>query len=80
MPKIKYLCRSNFKASQMSIELIIRDHIIEAIAQCYNQQIDSSLVQLQNTRKEFEGDITLVVFPVCSDVEKIAGTNCCRNR
>ena len=47
----------------MSIELIIRDHIIEAIAQCYNQQIDSSLVQLQNTRKEFEGDITLVVFP-----------------
>ncbi len=63
MPKIKYLCRSNFKASQMSIELIIRDHIIEAIAQCYNQQIDSSLVQLQNTRKEFDGDITLVVFP-----------------
>lgn len=47
----------------MPIELIIRDQIVEAIARCYNQQVDASLVQLQNTRKEFEGDITLVVFP-----------------
>lgn len=47
----------------MSIELILRDQIVEAIAKLYNQQIESSLVQLQNTRKEFEGDITLVVFP-----------------
>ncbi|HEY3369798.1 MAG TPA: arginine--tRNA ligase [Prolixibacteraceae bacterium] len=47
----------------MSIELIIRDKISEAIEQCYNQQIDPSLVQLQNTRKEFNGDVTVVVFP-----------------
>ncbi|MFA5327199.1 MAG: arginine--tRNA ligase [Prolixibacteraceae bacterium] len=47
----------------MSVELIIRDQIVEAIAKCYNQQIEPALVQLQNTRKEFEGDITLVVFP-----------------
>ena len=47
----------------MSIELIIRDKIVEAIEKCYQQQIDPALVQLQNTRKEFEGDITLVVFP-----------------
>jgi len=47
----------------MLIELIIRDQIVEAIEKCYHQQIDASLVQLQNTRKEFEGDITLVVFP-----------------
>lgn len=47
----------------MSIELILRDQIVEAIKTCYNQQIEPSLVQLQNTRKEFEGDITLVVFP-----------------
>ena len=47
----------------MSIELIIRDQIVEAIEKCYQQQIDPSLIQLQNTRKEFEGDITLVVFP-----------------
>ncbi|MBC8005872.1 MAG: arginine--tRNA ligase [Verrucomicrobia bacterium] len=47
----------------MSIELIIRDKIVEAIERCYQQQIDTNLVQLQNTRKEFEGDVTVVVFP-----------------
>lgn len=47
----------------MSLEPIIRNTIVEAIEKCYQQQIDQSLVQLQNTRKEFEGDITLVVFP-----------------
>ena len=47
----------------MSIELIIRDKIVEAIEKCYYQQIEQNLIQLQNTRKEFDGDITLVVFP-----------------
>lgn len=47
----------------MSIELIIRDQIVEAIAKCYQQQVDPNLIQLQSTRKEFEGDVTLVVFP-----------------
>jgi len=47
----------------MSIELIIRDYIVEAIEKCYHQTIDTNLIQLQNTRKEFEGDLTLVVFP-----------------
>ncbi len=47
----------------MSIEQIISEKIVEAINHCYQQQVDSKLIQLQNTRKEFEGDITLVVFP-----------------
>ncbi|MDO8930405.1 MAG: arginine--tRNA ligase, partial [Bacteroidota bacterium] len=47
----------------MSIELIIREQIVEAIEKCYQQKIEPSLVQLQNTRKEFDGDITIVVFP-----------------
>lgn len=47
----------------MSIELIIREQIVEAIENCYQQKIEPSLVQLQNTRKEFNGDITIVVFP-----------------
>ena len=47
----------------MSIEVIIRDKIVEAIEKCYHQHIEPSLVQLQNTRKEFEGDVTVVVFP-----------------
>jgi len=47
----------------MSIEVIIRDKIVEAIEKCYQQHIDQSLVQLQNTRKEFNGDVTVVIFP-----------------
>ena len=47
----------------MSIEQIISAKIVEAIDHCYQQQIESKLIQLQNTRKEFEGDLTLVVFP-----------------
>ena len=47
----------------MSIERIISDQIVEAIKSCYQQNTDQKLIQLQNTRKEFEGDITLVVFP-----------------
>ena len=47
----------------MSIELIIREQIVEAIEKCYQQKIEPGLVQLQNTRKEFDGDITIVVFP-----------------
>jgi arginyl-tRNA synthetase len=47
----------------MSIEQIIRDQIVEAIEKCYQQKIEPSFVQLQNTRKEFDGDITIVVFP-----------------
>lgn len=47
----------------MSIEIIIRDKIVEAIEKCYHQYIDPSLVQLQNTRKEFDGDVTIVIFP-----------------
>jgi arginyl-tRNA synthetase len=47
----------------MSIDLITRDHIVDFISKNYQQQIEPSLVQLQSTRKEFEGDITLVVFP-----------------
>jgi len=47
----------------MSIEQKLNDQIVIAIEKCYHQQVDVSLIQLQNTRKEFEGDITLVVFP-----------------
>ncbi len=54
----------------MSIEQIISEKIVEAINHCYQQQIDGKLVQLQNTRKEFEGDITLVVFPFLKTSKK----------
>ena len=35
-----------------------------AVKNLYGQDVSDNLVQLQKTRKEFEGDITLVVFPL----------------
>lgn len=47
----------------MTIETVITEKVIEAVKKLYGTDIDQSLVQLQQTRKEFAGDITLVVFP-----------------
>ena len=47
----------------MSIESIIKSKIVEAVSSCYGQGIDNETVQIQKTRREFEGDLTVVVFP-----------------
>ena len=47
----------------MSIEKIIQNATVEALKTLYNADIDVNQVQVQNTRKEFEGDVTIVVFP-----------------
>ncbi len=48
----------------MTIDLIIRDKVVEAVEKIYGQYVPAESIQLQNTRKEFEGDLTLVVFPL----------------
>lgn len=48
----------------MNIENIIADGVINAVQSLYNQTIDSKLVQVQETKKEFVGDATVVVFPL----------------
>ncbi len=45
------------------IEQLLTDKVKEAVNSLYHLDADPSQIQLQNTRKEFEGDITLVVFP-----------------
>ena len=47
----------------MKIEERISAAAIEAVAQLYGQQVPEKMVQLQKTRSEFEGNLTLVVFP-----------------
>ena len=47
----------------MSIETILNESIIAAIKELYGQEVAAEKIQLQKTRKEFEGDFTLVVFP-----------------
>jgi len=48
----------------MSIEQHIITATIAGVKQLYNQDLPESQVSLQDTRAEFEGQITIVVFPV----------------
>jgi len=47
----------------MTIDQLLEKNLIQAIDALYGQSIDSTQIQLQPTRKEFVGDITIVVFP-----------------
>ena len=50
------------------MEQLIGQYVLDAIAKLYG--IDNVEIQLQKTRKEFKGDITLVVFPFLSFSKK----------
>ena len=47
-----------------SIELILSHELSKAIEELYRQKIAPESIQLQATRKEFDGDITAVTFPL----------------
>ncbi|HPG33486.1 MAG TPA: arginine--tRNA ligase [Lentimicrobium sp.] len=47
----------------MLIDQIIQGKVVEAINELYGQVINVNLVQIENTRKDVEGDLTVVVFP-----------------
>jgi arginyl-tRNA synthetase len=47
----------------MRIETIIHSAIAEALKKLYGLDPVKTSIQLQNTRKDFDGDFTLVVFP-----------------
>ena len=47
----------------MKIEEKLTGSIAEAIQSLYGQEAPAHLIQLQKTKKEFEGHLTLVVFP-----------------
>jgi len=47
----------------MIIEQGISNSVVKAVKQLYGQEVPQQMVQLQKTRSEFEGSLTLVVFP-----------------
>lgn len=47
----------------MSIESLLTAKVIEAVKQCYAVEVEAKDIQLQATRKDFAGDLTVVVFP-----------------
>ena len=38
--------------------------VVKGIKQLYNEEVAESLISIQDTRKEFEGQATIVVFPI----------------
>ncbi len=46
------------------IETILTQSIKEGFKNLFDADVDEKMLQLQKTRKDFEGDITLVVFPL----------------
>ncbi len=47
----------------MQIEQSLRDTIVKAVSELYGAEIQAGSVQIQATRKDVEGDLTIVVFP-----------------
>jgi arginyl-tRNA synthetase len=46
------------------MEIILKSKIKEGLKILYNSEVADDLVQIQETRKEFIGDFTLIVFPL----------------
>src|SRR5690606_4741387 len=46
----------------MSLQDILSSQVKQAVSSCYNVSLDA--VEFQATRKEFAGDLTVVVFPM----------------
>ncbi|MBP6369350.1 MAG: arginine--tRNA ligase, partial [Paludibacteraceae bacterium] len=47
----------------MNLTQQVENFILQAIPQLYHQEIDISLVQIQKTKKDFDGELTVVTFP-----------------
>ncbi len=47
----------------MNIEQTLVNGVVEAVKVLYGAEFNADKIQLQKTRKEFEGDYTVVVFP-----------------
>jgi arginyl-tRNA synthetase len=54
----------------MNIYTLLEDKTRQCLQALYQLQTDDSLLQLQKTKKEFEGDLTLVVFPFIKAAKK----------
>lgn len=50
-------------ATGMKIENQISNAVLAAVKELYGQEVSEKMVQLQKTRSNFEGNLTLVVFP-----------------
>lgn len=54
----------------MNLEATIQSVVAQSVKTLYNIDIETSQIQIQKTKKEFEGDITVVVFPFAKAARK----------
>lgn len=54
----------------MKIESILAKEVCKAVEKLYGLTVEEEKISLQKTRKEFEGDLTLVVFPFVRSSKK----------
>jgi len=57
-------CFQSVNTFYMKLNSKITDSIIHCIHDLYKVKPEERLIQIQKTRKDFEGDITIVVFPL----------------
>jgi arginyl-tRNA synthetase len=48
----------------------INDSYIKAVADCFGVHLESDEILINETRKEFEGDYTFVIFPLVKKINK----------
>ena len=61
-----YICNLFLKRifqKVMDILALLKGKVSEGVKELYGAEVDDKIIQFQNTRREFEGDFTLVVFP-----------------
>jgi len=58
------------KQKNMNLETILSALVGEAVKSLYGLETEASQIQLQKTKKEFEGDITVVTFPFVKAARK----------
>jgi len=54
----------------MNLETILSDLVASAVDTLYGLKIDPNQIQLQKTKREFEGDVTVVIFPFVKAARK----------
>lgn len=54
----------------MKIEQLIQNSALQAVKELYGKEVPMQMIQLQKTRPDFEGNLTLVTFPLLKTSHK----------
>ncbi len=54
----------------MTLEQTLQQHVAEAVKSLYGLEIAPDTIQIQKTKKEFEGNLTVVIFPFVKAARK----------